>query len=604
MTRDFGLYSGATAPVSVAIWSHGGGLMSPTAAPVPGSTNLDVGTMQSLDRAVEAVTGRKEAWLEAGPGARAALLERCLQTTAEVAADWVDADVSHRQITGHSAVVGLEWLTGPAFVLRTMRLYARSMRDLERKGRPEPPGPVRLRRDGRLSIGVFPAGLDRLLWRGNSSEVWLPAGTDPQALGEHLAEHYRNDTRRAGQVCAVLGAGNLSSLAPNDVLAALFVRNETAVLKLSPVLAYHRDLLTHAFAPLVDEGFVRIVTGGADVAGYLAHHPGVDRVMLTGSSSTYDALVYGTGPAGARRKAADEPLLNKPVLAELGSVTPVIVVPAAWSAAELQFHAENVASNLVINTGATCVTPRVLVTQRQWPLRERFLAALRNVLSRIPTRYPYYPGTVEKYDAFLQAHPAAERLGTPERDHLPWILQTDLVADDPDEPAFVDDPFCGILSETPLDVPGSPESFLAEATRFCNERLFGNLNAVVIVRPTTRQDPHADAALERALAELRYGNVVVNAGPGLPYLAAVPPWGAYPGAARNQLLSGNGFVHNTYLFDDPEKSVTWAPFRPRPKPPWFVTHRHPVQTFRAVTDVEATHHPAAAARSVWYAARA
>jgi hypothetical protein len=37
------------------------------AAPVPGGTNLDVATRQSLDGAVEAVSSRKEAWLKVDP---------------------------------------------------------------------------------------------------------------------------------------------------------------------------------------------------------------------------------------------------------------------------------------------------------------------------------------------------------------------------------------------------------------------------------------------------------------------------------------------------------------------------------------------------------
>ena len=49
-------------------------------------------------------------------------------------------------------------------------------------------------------------------------------------------------------------------------------------------------------------------------------------------------------------------------------------------------------------------------------------------------------------------------------------------------------------------------------------------------------------------------------------------WGAYPGHPLKDIQSGQGVVHNTFLFDKPQKSVVYGPFRIFPKPPWFVTH--------------------------------
>ena len=50
------------------------------------------------------------------------------------------------------------------------------------------------------------------------------------------------------------------------------------------------------------------------------------------------------------------------------------------------------------------------------------------------------------------------------------------------------------------------------------------------------------------------------------------PWGAFPGQPLNDVQSGRGFVHNTWLFERPQKSVIDGPFRVVPKPAWFVTH--------------------------------
>ena len=80
-------------------------------------------------------------------------------------------------------------------------------------------------------------------------------------------------------------------------------------------------------ASLIGAGVLRIVQGGAAVGQHLTGHARIDEVHITGSDKTYDAVVFGTGPEGQRRKEADQPVLDKPVTAELGNVSPVIVVP-------------------------------------------------------------------------------------------------------------------------------------------------------------------------------------------------------------------------------------------------------------------------------------
>ncbi|MGV7591820.1 aldehyde dehydrogenase family protein, partial [Mycobacterium kansasii] len=85
-------------------------------------------------------------------------------------------------------------------------------------------------------------------------------------------------------------------------------------------------------------------TGGADVGGALVNHPGITTVHMTGSARTHDAIVFGTGDEGAQRKAENRPLLDKAITSELGGVSPTIVVPGEWSAADLRFQAEHLAT--------------------------------------------------------------------------------------------------------------------------------------------------------------------------------------------------------------------------------------------------------------------
>lgn len=66
----------------------------------------------------------------------------------------------------------------------------------------------------------------------------------------------------------------------------------------------------------MDHGVLRFVYGGAAQGAHLTHHPDVSAVHLTGSSDTYDAIVWGKGNAAKQ----GDPALTKPVLAELGNV--------------------------------------------------------------------------------------------------------------------------------------------------------------------------------------------------------------------------------------------------------------------------------------------
>ena len=172
--------------------------------------------------------------------------------------------------------------------------------------------------------------------------------------------------------------------------------------------------------PLLEAGLLAIVEGGADAGKHLCNHPLVDEIHVTGSDKTYDAIVFGTGAEGARRKAADEPLLDKPVTGELGSVSPVIIVPGEWSEKDLAYQAEHVATMLTNNAGFNCLTPRVLITWKGWTQRDAFLAALEELLRSVPARRAYYPGAGQRHASFVAAHPDALELGVGAPDTWWW----------------------------------------------------------------------------------------------------------------------------------------------------------------------------------------
>ena len=118
------------------------------------------------------------------------------------------------------------------------------------------------------------------------------------------APDYRNRDE-VGKVALVLGAGNASMLVPSDFLYKLFVEKQVVILKLNPVNAYLGQVLQSGFRALIEHGFLRIAYGGSHEGSYLWHHPAVDEIHTTGSDKTYEDVVFGPGPDGARRKRSD-----------------------------------------------------------------------------------------------------------------------------------------------------------------------------------------------------------------------------------------------------------------------------------------------------------
>src|SRR5439155_3896692 len=120
---------------------------------------------------------------------------------------------------------GEEWHSGPALLARNARLLRDSLRDIEREGRPQLPAPLTAGADGRVIARVFPVSVyDRLRSPGITGEVWMPPGRSADAVLASQAWAYQ-EPRPEPVVELVLGAGNIASLAPRDVLYSMFAEN-------------------------------------------------------------------------------------------------------------------------------------------------------------------------------------------------------------------------------------------------------------------------------------------------------------------------------------------------------------------------------------------
>jgi acyl-CoA reductase-like NAD-dependent aldehyde dehydrogenase len=566
------------------------GAVAPSAAFGPGVAEAATGTgpdPTALDAAVDRVADHAADWAATPPGARADLLDQVLRDTMAAQDDWLRAACAAKGLEWGSSEAGEELFAGVGTLVRMTRLYRDALRQIERSGRPSFAGPATQAADGRWRVRVFPdTAYDRVVFPQTTAEVWMQHGVTREQIESGQAAAYADPEGHAG-VSLVLAAGNVASLGPRDVLTKLFVEGRVVVMKSNPVNDYLVPHWERALGALVRAGVLAIVTGGVAEGQYLTAHPRIDDVHITGSDKTYDAVVFGPGPEGAARKAADRPLLDKPVTAELGNVSPVIVVPGQWSVAELRYQAEHVATMLVNNAGFNCLAARVIVTWSAWPQREAFLGALTQTLAQITPRRAYYPGAAQRCDAFVAAHPEAEELGSggPD-DALPWTFIRGVAPGRTDDICFNVESFCGECAETALPAP-TVADFVDAATAFCNDVVWGTLSATVLVSPASLRDPYVAEAVERSIADLRYGAIGVNVWHALAFAIGTTTWGAYPGHARTDIQSGTGVVGNALMFDRPQKSVVRGPFRARPTPPWFATAPGQYEVMRRFVAFEA-----------------
>ncbi len=538
-----------------------------------------VTTQDEIHRALDELAVGKKKFKHTSMAQKRQLVRALLDGAVSVLDEWIAAACQAKGLPPGPAQ-GEEIAAGPLATLRYLRLLDQTLESIERTGSPTLPGKISDGPGGKLKVQVMPAkGLyDGLLFQGFKSDIWMQSGVTRQNLREHMASYYRQVDKPEG-IALVLGAGNVSSIAPLDAFTKLFHEGKVVLLKMNPVNEYLGPIFAKAFRRLIEEGYLRIIYGGADVGSFAINHPLVDEVHITGSIYSHETIVWGPpGPERDRRKAENKPLLQKAITSELGNVTPWIVVPGPYSEKQLRFQAENVAAQMVNNASFNCIATKMIVTWKNWPDRSRFLNMIDDVLAKVPPRKAYYPGAQDRWQQFTGKQPSGCPSGT-----LPWTLVRD-VHKDQTAKFFDEESFTCVCAETALDA-ASPEEFLDKSVEFANNELWGTLGAGLMVHPAFRKQAGGEARLERAIDRLRYGTVAINHWPALSYGMITPPWGGDPSGTLADPQSGLGWVHNTYMLEGIQKTVLEGPLVVSPKPFWFPTHGNAHVLGRLVVDL-------------------
>ena len=511
----------------------------------------------TLEQALASLGANKQRWAELAISQKIKYLEKIQERVYQTAKQQVELSILAKGNASAVAWESEEWLSGPVVTCRNIRVLLTKLKEIAVDHRSLLSNRQMQTIEGRLHVQVFPETLfDRIIYTGIKGEVWQQSDINLKNITVKMASYYQQK-KPCGAISLVLGAGNVASIAPLDAIYKLFVEGQVVILKLNPVNAYLGSIWSEVFRCLIDEGFLQIAYGDEKVGQFLCFHSNVKNIHVTGSHKTYEAIY---SELSAHK-------INKPITAELGNVSPIIVMPGKWSHKAIQFQAKNIASQLANNAGFNCNAGRVLILHDAWPQKQALIEAIIDVLRSIPCRYAYYPGAIERYQQYRDAHPQAIEVGEKKDKHLPWMIIPEVSPEASESICFKQEAFCSVMAQTSLKAD-SAQAFLRQAVQFCNKKLFGSLNVCILIDPKTEKSLKSE--LFWAINHLHYGTVAINLWPALGYALGTTTWGAYPGHHPSNIQSGAGVVHNAYMFDVPEKSVISGPFLMWPTPPWFV----------------------------------
>ena len=549
------------------------------------------------------------AWSALTVGQRVTLLRGVRRTVSANARAWARTAVRSKQLSDDHPLRGEEWLSGPYATLGALDAYIETLDRIAHGRNPLDGLAIDRTASGQTRVHTFPLeGIDKLLLSGFTGAVWLTPGVTPGDARARAGLAQRSPADGDGGIGLVLGAGNITSIPVLDVLYELLAHDRVVLLKVNPTQDALVPVFEKALAPLIAPGFLRIVRGAGDVGAYLTAHDAFAHVHITGSAPTFDAIVWGTGPQAKRRKRENRPQLKKPITAELGGVSPIIVVPGHWSDEDLRFQAEHVATMRLQNGGHNCIAGQVVLLSRDWAQKDQFLIELRRAYALAPERPIWYPRSDDRMAQAAEAYPdalvLADRLLVEigEGDDATALEQTEYFA-----------PVLGVEQ-----LSGTGQAFLDAAVAHANEKLQGTLGANVLIDPAT--EASLGAGFERAITALRYGSIAINTWTAFGFITPTVTWGAFPGNTLADVDSGLGVVHNALLLADVERSVVRGPFRPfprsasivrdggrftiLPKPPWFASSRTAAEVSEGLTRFRAQGGVLALVRTLVQAMRA
>ena len=498
----------------------------------------------------------------------ASMLEETISNIKEVSFFWATI-CSDNKGTTKTPAEGEEWLGGPFASVLATQYYIKSLTNdddlTEKKFDSE-----------QNSYKVFPNNfIERITFPFIDAKVIFNKSMSFDDINKYRGFSKRYDIDPS--ITLVLGAGNFSSIPYLDVLYHLITRRSVILLKLNPVNEYLKPVFEKVFQNFIERGYIIVTTGNIDESKYMATHPGINHIHLTGSDKTFEDIVYGRELTEKERKSKSlSKINNKPITSELGNVTPIIIHPGKWSTSDIKYQARKIVTAKLNNNGFNCIAAQVVVLPDGWGQTETLIKYVKHYMSKAKERKAYYPESIERLEK-LEKDKGYERVNalscvTP---HLTREIKAYSKFE-------IDEVWSSTIYFKKIEYT-SVEDFAKKAIDYCNDELWGNLGVSVIIKDHDRKFNKHITNLY--VDKLNYGTVAVNEWAAIGYIIPQLPWGGFPGNRDNDIQSGQSVVHNSMLFESPLKGVVNTKFRISRiiDPPWFVTNKKARRLFKNLT---------------------
>jgi len=498
----------------------------------------------------------------------ASMLEETISNIKEVSFFWATI-CSDNKGTTKTPAEGEEWLGGPFASVLATQYYIKSLKNdddlTEKKYNIE-----------ENSYKVFPNNFtERITFPFIDAKVIFNKSMSFEDINKYRGFSKRYDIDPS--ITLVLGAGNFSSIPYLDVLYHLITRKSVILLKLNPVNEYLKPVFEKVFQNFIERGYIIVTTGNIDESKYMATHPGINHIHLTGSDKTFEDIVYGRELTDKEKESKSLTKINtKPITSELGNVTPIIIHPGKWSTSDIKYQARKIVTAKLNNNGFNCIAAQVVVLPDGWGQTDTLIKFVKHYMSKAKERKAYYPESIERLEK-LEKDKGYERVNA--MSCVTPHLTREIKAYSKFE---IDEVWSSTIYFKKIDYT-SIEDFAQKAINYCNDELWGNLGVSVIIKDHDKK--FNEHITNLYIDKLNYGTVAINEWAAIGYIIPQLPWGGFPGNRDNDIQSGQSVVHNSMLFESPLKGVVNTKFRISRliDPPWFVTNKKARRLFRNLT---------------------
>ena len=470
---------------------------------------------------------------------------------------------------------GEEWIGGPFACIYAIQYFIDSLQNEDGLN-------ISNFDDSKKSYKVFPTKtIEKLLFPFLEGEVRFGKNLSFEQINEFrgFANRFKNNKSK---ITLILGAGNVSSIPVLDALFHMIAYKSVIYMKLNPVNDYLLPIFTQVFEPFISRGYMIITEGDMEASKYLTQHEGFHHTHLTGSNFTYENIVYGKILNDKERSVKTLPKVNKkPITTELGNVTPIIVHPGNWSRSEIKHQAKKIVTAKLNNSGFNCIAAQVIVLPKDWKHTQKLKDDILFYLKKVGDTTSYYPGASENLDQLLETE-NYEQINNLSCNTPFLVSDLDLEKEYANKEVWSTALY---FKEIPYT---SNENFCSNSIEYVNNELWGNLGVTVLIKNHRKKTNQS--ILNDYVENLKYGTVAINEWSALGFVIPTLPWGGYPGNKDNDIQSGQGYVHNSLLFESPQKGVVYSRFRLSPiiDPPWFVTNKKAHRIFKNLTYYQAT----------------